>query len=83
MKFIRTIDGDYINQDCICAFTVETKPGYSIPEFVLAHLNNNTHAALREFQIPGNARAWLDRFIDKLNAEAIENARRPVEENPA
>ena len=69
MKFIKTVDGDYVNKDCICSFTVETKPGYSTTEFVFARLNNNTHAVLREFQIPGNAQAWLDKFVAELNEE--------------
>ena len=68
MKFIKTVDGDFISIDTVKKFSVcYDNDGY----FVDVTHNDNSSSVIAEFNSLSLARSWLDDFVAKLNAEEL------------
>ncbi|MBR2734453.1 MAG: hypothetical protein IKG61_01340 [Selenomonadaceae bacterium] len=68
MKFIKTVDGDYVRVDKIVAFDIEQSKASDKLWNVYAYFGIH-RAALKQLSSKTEAQAWLDDFVAKLNAE--------------
>lgn len=68
MKFIKTVDGDYVRVDKIVAFEINQSKASDKLWNVYAYFGIH-RAALKQLSSKIEAQAWLDDFVDKLNAE--------------
>ncbi len=69
MKFIRTIDGDYVSVKHVVSFTVEQSYAKDVTK-VFFTLENGKFGLLKTFADNNEAHKWLDELVAKIEAEA-------------
>lgn len=68
MKFIRTIDGDYVSAKHVVSFTAEQSYAKDNTKVFVA-LDNGKFALLKKFNTNDEAHTWLDELVAKIEAE--------------